>query len=370
MDFLPLSSLMIYLCPHLAHVRTQRNPAHYGERELLEDAGNTEPMRRKLLTFDELDLGLNLLSVPGGSEKVKKTEAKGAPLEEAKNINQSLSALGNVINALTKAAAHVPYRDSVLTRLLSDGLGGNSKTLLIIAASPALFNAEETLSTLRFGRRAKEVKNRVAVNEELSIEQYRRASPPQSCASPRCKASCAPPDWRRPLPRSSSRRRRRWRHRRRGATHRLRRRLSWRWRRRLSAFWLRRRRCCVCGASCARQQDLAAAENAQKIMTDAKAELFEGHLQLREEHEEQAERLKLMVLHGDAMQTKIDALQTLLDDSKLRTLHQAQQADAKHRAYAAKCERLAAQLHAQPAKRPRSSSAASCLRALSSPTRC
>ena len=108
-----------------------------------------------------------------GSEKVKKTAAKGALLEEAKNINQSLSTLGNVINALTKGHHHIPYRDSVLTRLLSDALGGNSKTMLIIAASPCLFNAEETLSTLRFGKRAKEIKNRIAVNEELSIEQYK-----------------------------------------------------------------------------------------------------------------------------------------------------------------------------------------------------
>eukprot|EP01083_Nonionella_stella_P279972 952270_1 len=108
-----------------------------------------------------------------GSEKVKKTEAKGALLEEAKNINQSLSTLGNVINALTKGQHHIPYRDSILTRLLSDALGGNSKTMLIIAASPCLFNSEETLSTLRFGKRAKEIKNKIAVNEELSIEQYK-----------------------------------------------------------------------------------------------------------------------------------------------------------------------------------------------------
>ena len=108
-----------------------------------------------------------------GSEKVKKTEAKGQNLEEAKNINQSLSCLGNVINALTKQhTKHVPYRNSILTRLLRDALGGNSKTCLIICNSPALFNADETLSTLRFGKRAKSIKNNIEMNEKLSPKQY------------------------------------------------------------------------------------------------------------------------------------------------------------------------------------------------------
>ena len=87
-----------------------------------------------------------------GSEKVEKTEAKGSTLEEAKMINKSLSALGNVINALTDGkSTHVPYRDSKLTRMLQESLGGNSKTSLIITCSPSIFNKDETVSTLRFG---------------------------------------------------------------------------------------------------------------------------------------------------------------------------------------------------------------------------
>lgn len=76
-----------------------------------------------------------------GSEKVGKTGAAGKRLDEAKNINKSLSALGNVINALTDGKSqHVPYRDSKLTRVLQDSLGGNAKTSLIITCSPSIYN--------------------------------------------------------------------------------------------------------------------------------------------------------------------------------------------------------------------------------------
>ena len=109
-----------------------------------------------------------------GSEKVQKTGAEGERLNEAKSINKSLSALGNVINALSSKQKHVPYRDSKLTRLLSDSLGGNSKTSLIITASPMSYNADETLSTLRFGSRAKLIKNKPAVNAEKSASEYKR----------------------------------------------------------------------------------------------------------------------------------------------------------------------------------------------------
>lgn len=83
-----------------------------------------------------------------------KTGATGETLEEAKKINQSLSALGNCINALSKAKrGHVPYRDSKLTHILRESLGGNCKTTLIITCSPHKFNIEETISTLKFGQR-------------------------------------------------------------------------------------------------------------------------------------------------------------------------------------------------------------------------
>ncbi|KAI9065179.1 kinesin heavy chain [Trametes sanguinea] len=104
-----------------------------------------------------------------GSEKVGKTGASGQTLEEAKKINKSLSALGMVINALTDGKAkHVPYRDSKLTRILQESLGGNSRTTLIINCSPSSYNESETLSTLRFGIRAKSIKNTARINAELS----------------------------------------------------------------------------------------------------------------------------------------------------------------------------------------------------------
>ncbi|KAG8983405.1 hypothetical protein FRB90_006057, partial [Tulasnella sp. 427] len=104
-----------------------------------------------------------------GSEKVGKTGASGTTLEEAKKINKSLSALGMVINALTDGkASHVPYRDSKLTRILQESLGGNSRTTLIINCSPSSYNEAETLGTLRFGMRAKSIKNTARVNAELS----------------------------------------------------------------------------------------------------------------------------------------------------------------------------------------------------------
>eukprot|EP00429_Kryptoperidinium_foliaceum_P018086 CAMPEP_0176039054 /NCGR_PEP_ID=MMETSP0120_2-20121206/19358_1 /TAXON_ID=160619 /ORGANISM="Kryptoperidinium foliaceum, Strain CCMP 1326" /LENGTH=749 /DNA_ID=CAMNT_0017372449 /DNA_START=115 /DNA_END=2364 /DNA_ORIENTATION=- len=109
-----------------------------------------------------------------GSEKVAKSGASGERLDEAKNINRSLSALGNVINALTdKNYTHVPYRDSKLTRVLQESLGGNAKTSLIITCSPSNFNEQETISTLRFGQRAKMIKNVVKVNHERSTEELK-----------------------------------------------------------------------------------------------------------------------------------------------------------------------------------------------------
>ncbi|KAI5475516.1 kinesin family member 5 [Pseudohyphozyma bogoriensis] len=104
-----------------------------------------------------------------GSEKIGKTGATGQTLEEAKKINKSLSALGMVINALTDGkSSHIPYRDSKLTRILQESLGGNSRTTLIINCSPSAYNEAETLSTLRFGMRAKTIKNKARVNAELS----------------------------------------------------------------------------------------------------------------------------------------------------------------------------------------------------------
>ncbi|KAI7903290.1 kinesin heavy chain [Cokeromyces recurvatus] len=109
-----------------------------------------------------------------GSEKVGKTGASGQTLEEAKKINKSLTALGMVINSLTDGkSSHIPYRDSKLTRILQESLGGNSRTTLIINCSPSSYNEAETISTLRFGARAKTIKNKAKVNADLSPAELR-----------------------------------------------------------------------------------------------------------------------------------------------------------------------------------------------------
>ena len=110
-----------------------------------------------------------------GSEKVGKTGASGQTLEEAKKINKSLSALGMVINSLTDGkSTHIPYRDSKLTRILQESLGGNSRTTLIINCSPSSYNDAETISTLRFGVRAKAIKNKAKINAELSPAELKQ----------------------------------------------------------------------------------------------------------------------------------------------------------------------------------------------------
>lgn len=109
---------------------------------------------------------LNLVDL-AGSERQKKTGASGDTLKEGAKINLSLSALGNVISALSEGRSkHIPYRDSKLTRLLQDSLGGNTKTLMIAAIGPADYNYDETLSTLRYANRAKNIKNKPIVNED------------------------------------------------------------------------------------------------------------------------------------------------------------------------------------------------------------
>ena len=109
---------------------------------------------------------LNLVDL-AGSERQAKTEAEGIRLKEATKINLSLSALGNVIAGLASGKkGHIPYRDSKLTRLLQDSLGGNAKTVMLTAVSPADYNYDETLSSLRYANRAKNIKNKPKINED------------------------------------------------------------------------------------------------------------------------------------------------------------------------------------------------------------
>ena len=111
-----------------------------------------------------------------GSEKVSKTGSSGETLEEAKKINASLSALCLVIAALSDNKPHIPYRNSKLTRILQESLGGNSKTMMLVACSPAANNAAETHSTLKFATRAKKVKNAAVVNRVLTADQLENAN--------------------------------------------------------------------------------------------------------------------------------------------------------------------------------------------------
>ncbi|XP_018334300.1 chromosome-associated kinesin KIF4A isoform X2 [Agrilus planipennis] len=112
-----------------------------------------------------------------GSERSKKTGATGQTFKEGININKGLLALGNVISALGDEklqAGYISYRDSNLTRLLKDSLGGNSITLMIACVSPADYNLEETLSTLRYADRARKIKNKPIVNQDPKIAEINR----------------------------------------------------------------------------------------------------------------------------------------------------------------------------------------------------
>lgn len=115
-----------------------------------------------------------------GSERLKKTKAEGVRAREGISINCGLLGLGNVISALgdkSKKATHVPYRDGKLTRLLQDSLGGNSQTTIIACVAPTDRDFMETLNTLTYANRAKNIKNKVKINQDQSsrtISQLRR----------------------------------------------------------------------------------------------------------------------------------------------------------------------------------------------------
>ncbi len=112
---------------------------------------------------------LNLVDL-AGSERQSKTGASGDRLKEAAKINLSLTALGNVIASLVDGkSTHIPYRDSKLTRLLQDSLGGNAKTMMLATLSPASYNYDETIGTLRYANRTKMIKNKPKINEDPKV---------------------------------------------------------------------------------------------------------------------------------------------------------------------------------------------------------
>ena len=130
--------------------------------------------QKRLDTFITKRSVLTLVDL-AGSEKVGKSHASGIRFDEAKKINLSLTTLGMCIHALTDSAStHVPFRDSKLTRILQESLGGNSRTSLLVACSPSSWNREETINTLRFGIRAKKMVTKPRVNAELSPAEMRK----------------------------------------------------------------------------------------------------------------------------------------------------------------------------------------------------
>jgi hypothetical protein len=129
--------------------------------------------RKALLTVVDL----------AGSERLSKTGSEGARLQEAKNINKSIAALSNCISALAsdKSLSHVPFRDSKLTRLLTESLGGNCKTTICACISPSLVHYEESYSTLLFATRAMSVRTFVTSNEKVEykiIDEHGRSITP------------------------------------------------------------------------------------------------------------------------------------------------------------------------------------------------
>jgi len=140
-------------------------------------------LRTSVSSGEKIASKIHLIDL-AGSEMVRKTSAQGCRLNEAKYINKSLSALGNVINALTchsgsgpgqTSSRHVPFRDSKLTRFLQDSLSGNAKTMLVLTVSSAIENIQETIATLRFGERARKLRTVPKINTEKTDACLKKA---------------------------------------------------------------------------------------------------------------------------------------------------------------------------------------------------
>ncbi|XP_047189315.1 kinesin-like protein KIF21A isoform X2 [Scophthalmus maximus] len=153
---------------HLCQVRVCASDNQENETDNKVSNGNSELDEYETLTakFHFVDLA--------GSERLKRTGATGDRAKEGISINCGLLALGNVISALgdrSKRSSHVPYRDSKLTRLLQDSLGGNSQTVMIACISPSDRDFMETLNTLKYANRARNIKNKVMVNQDKASQQ-------------------------------------------------------------------------------------------------------------------------------------------------------------------------------------------------------
>ncbi|KAI3522183.1 hypothetical protein L1887_11665 [Cichorium endivia] len=138
--------------------------------EQIRKANSSDSNSNESMGDEYLCAKLHLVDL-AGSERAKRTGSDGMRFKEGVHINKGLLALGNVISALgdekkRKENAHVPYRDSKLTRLLQDSLGGNSRTVMIACVSPADINAEETLNTLKYANRARNIQNKPVVNRD------------------------------------------------------------------------------------------------------------------------------------------------------------------------------------------------------------
>ncbi|KMZ68995.1 Kinesin-like protein [Zostera marina] len=144
----------------------------------LDRVSSTDGIPTEDMVEDYLCAKLHLVDL-AGSERAKRTGSDGLRFKEGVHINKGLLALGNVISALgdnkkRKEGQHVPYRDSKLTRLLQDSLGGNSRTVMIACISPADINAEETLNTLKYANRARNIQNKPVVNRDPLSNELQR----------------------------------------------------------------------------------------------------------------------------------------------------------------------------------------------------
>ena len=154
----------------------RHNEQGMNQRHVASTAMNAESSRSHLVfsilvesknkATGAMTLGKLTLVDLAGSERQSKTQATGERLKEAKAINMSLSALGDVISALSTGEKFVPYRNNLLTRLLQDGLGGNAKTLMFVNISPADYNADETETSLKYATRVKTITNSAAKAQE------------------------------------------------------------------------------------------------------------------------------------------------------------------------------------------------------------